>query len=248
MRLIEGKVAIVTGGSRGIGRAICEAFAGQGARVLFTYVSNDAAAEETLAALRGMGAEAEAMKGDAADSGFAGSVCARAKELWGRIDILVNNAGFARDGLLMRMKDADFDDVVRTNLNGAFYMMRGAAPLMMKQRSGRVINLSSVAGVSGNPGQANYAASKAGLIGLTKSAAKELGPRGITVNAIAPGLIETDMAAALTDEQRSHIEGAIALGRLGKAEEVANLILFLATDMAGYITGQTIGIDGGMAI
>ncbi|MDR0596257.1 MAG: 3-oxoacyl-[acyl-carrier-protein] reductase [Clostridiales Family XIII bacterium] len=248
MKLLDNKTAIVTGGSRGIGRAVCEAFAGQGARVLFTYVSNDTAADETLAALHGMGVEADAMKGDAADSGFADSVCVRAKELWGGVDILVNNAGFARDGLLMRMKDADFDGVVQTNLNGAFYMLRGVAPLMMKQRSGRVINISSAAGVYGNPGQANYSASKAGLIGLTKSAAKELGARGITVNAVAPGLIETDMAAALTDEQRQRIEGAVALGRLGRASEVANLILFLATDMAGYITGQTIGIDGGISM
>jgi 3-oxoacyl-[acyl-carrier protein] reductase len=247
-KLLEGKTAIITGGTRGIGYAACRAFAREGANILFTYISSDEAAEEALSELISAGARADAMKGDAGDAQFAGAVCERATELFGGIDILINNAGITRDALIMRMKPDDFDEVLRVNLNGAFYMLKAVTPIMMKRRYGRIINITSAAGVYGNAGQANYAASKAGLIGLTKSAAKELGSRGITVNAVAPGLIETDMAAALTDEQVSRIKSAVSLGRLGRADEVAELLLFLVSEKASYITSQIIGIDGGIAM
>jgi 3-oxoacyl-[acyl-carrier protein] reductase len=243
---LKGKIALITGGSRGIGRAIATCFARRGVRVLITYVSNDAAARNTIERLNALGAEADALKGDVSERAFATEAVARVRELYGGLDVLVNNAGITRDGLLLRMKPDAFDAVVRTNLNGAFYMTSAAAPVMVKQRSGRIINLSSVAGVCGNAGQVNYAASKAGVIGLTQSAAKELGSRGITVNAVAPGLIDTDMAASLTEDQRARTLGAISLGRLGRPEEVAALVAFLASDEAAYITGQTIRIDGGI--
>ncbi|MDR0817913.1 MAG: 3-oxoacyl-[acyl-carrier-protein] reductase [Clostridiales Family XIII bacterium] len=247
-KLLSGKVAVVTGGSRGIGRAVCKAFAVSGADVLFTYVNNISAAEETLALLEAEGVRAEALKGDVSDSEFAKKVAAAAKDRFGGVDILVNNAGVTKDGLLMRMKPDDFDRVIQTNLSGTFFMLTAMTPIMMKARKGRVINLSSVAGVHGNAGQANYSASKAGVIGLTKSAAKELAPRNITVNAIAPGLIETDMAAALTEVQKEKTIAQIGLGRLGRAEEVAALAVFLASDKAAYITGQVICIDGGITM
>jgi 3-oxoacyl-[acyl-carrier protein] reductase len=246
---IKGKRAVVTGGSRGIGRAIALALAEAGADVCITYHGNEASAKETTRLLEEAGAHAPiALKGDAADPEFAKTVAAHMKDIFGGIDILVNNAGITDDGLLMRMSSEAFDQVVRTNLNGAFYMLREATPFMLKQRAGRVINISSVAGVKGNAGQVNYAASKAGLIGLTLSAAKELGSRGITVNAIAPGFIDTDMTKALTDKQREDSIERVALGRAGKPEEVAALAAFLASEEAGYITGQVISIDGGLLI
>jgi 3-oxoacyl-[acyl-carrier protein] reductase len=247
-KLLSGKVAVVTGGSRGIGRAVCKAFAENGADVLFTYVNNVAAAEETLALLEAEGVRAQALKGDVRDSEFAKKVAIAAKDSFGGADILVNNAGVTKDGLLLRMKPDDFDSVIQTNLSGTFFMLTALTPIMVKARRGRIINLSSVAGVHGNAGQVNYSASKAGVIGLTKSAAKELAPRNITVNAIAPGLIETDMAAALTEEQKEKFTGQIGLGRLGRAEEVAALAVFLASDNAAYITGQVICIDGGITM
>jgi 3-oxoacyl-[acyl-carrier protein] reductase len=247
-KLLAGRIAVVTGGSRGIGRAVSLAFARNGADVLFTYVSNVEAAEETLSLLEAEGVRAEALKGDVADSDFAKKVAAAAKETFGGADILVNNAGVTKDGLLLRMKPDDWGNVIQTNLSGTFFMLTAFTPVMVKARKGRIINLSSVAGVHGNAGQANYSASKAGVIGLTKSAAKELAPRNITVNAIAPGLIETDMATKLTDEQREKTIAQIGLGRLGRAEEVAELAVFLASDKAAYITGQVICIDGGITM
>ena len=247
-KLLQGKKAIVTGGSRGIGRAICLAFAGEGADVLFTYVSNDDAASETAAMIEAAGARCLRLRGDGRDPGFAAMAAESAVSELGGVDILVNNAGITRDGLMLRMKPEDFDDVISANLSAAFYMTSAVSKFMIKARSGRIINMASIAGVRGNAGQTNYAASKAGIIGLTLSAAKELAPRGITVNAIAPGLIDTDMAAALTDEQRERTVKQIGLGRLGSAGDVADLVVFLASDRASYITGQTIGIDGGLVL
>jgi 3-oxoacyl-[acyl-carrier protein] reductase len=247
-KLLEGKNAIITGGSRGIGRAIALEFASHGANILITYVSNDEAAAETIATAEAFGVKAGAHKGDAADSGFAAEVSKLAVERLGGIDILVNNAGIVKDKLLLRMSADDFDSVLAANLSGMFYMIQSVAPIMAKARYGRIINLSSIVGVNGNAGQANYAAAKAGVIGLTKSVAKEFGGRNITANAIAPGFIDTDMTAGAKEAQTEAALKSISLGRKGTAEEVANLAIFLASDHAAYITGQVIGIDGGMVI
>jgi 3-oxoacyl-[acyl-carrier protein] reductase len=249
MSMLEGKRAIVTGGSRGIGRAIATAFAQEGARVAICYRTEDEAVGETMEALAAAGAAgAMAIRGDVSDHAFAREAAARIKEEFGGCDILVNNAGITADALMLRMKPEDWDRVIGANLSGAFYMTKEMSALMIKQRSGRIISLSSIVGVEGNAGQANYAASKAGIIGLTKSAAKELGSRGITANAIAPGLIDTRMTQALTGGQREAALGRIALGRPGEPREVAHLAVFLASANAAYITGQVIGIDGGMLI
>lgn len=246
--MLKGKTAVVTGGSRGIGRAVCLKFASLGADIAFSFAGNEDAAQETKNAIEGFGVKVLAMRasvnsGEAVDAFFA-----KVLEEFGRIDILVNNAGITKDGLALRMKETDFDQVIETNLKGAFLCCKAAARPMMKQRSGRMINLASVVALRGNAGQANYCASKAGIIGMTKSLAKELGGRGITVNAIAPGFIETDMTAALPEENRKVMLSSIPLARAGRPEDVAEAAAFLAGDGAAYITGQVLRVDGGMAM
>ncbi len=246
--ILEGKSAIITGGVRGIGRGIAEAFCKEGANVVLVYRSNDEAAEETRAALAAYGTGVELVKGDVASMETAKAAVARCKEVFGSVDILVNNAGITKDKLLLKMSDEDFGQVVDINLKGSFNFLQAAGSVMMKQRHGSIINMASISGVAGNPGQVNYSASKAGVIGMTKAAAKELGRRHIRVNAIAPGFIETDMTAALTDEQKEAAAKNIGLGRLGQPADIANCALFLASDMSDYITGQVIGVDGGLII
>lgn len=243
-----GKTAIVTGGSRGIGRAICLELAKGGANVVLSYAGNDAAAEETRAACEKLGVQAVAVKGDVADAQAVKTLIDAATERFGRIDILVNNAGITRDNIIMRMKDEEFDDVVATNMKGAFLCMKAVSKPMMKQRYGRIINMCSVVGLRGNAGQVNYAASKAGIIGMTKSLAKELATRGVTVNAIAPGFIETDMTAALIEDARKGIADSIPMKKTGKPEDVAAAVAFFASEQAGYVTGQVLCVDGGMAV
>ena len=241
-------VALVTGGSRGIGRAICLELARQGAAVAVNYAGNEQAAQETVEACRALGVQAEAFQADVSDPAACESLIAQVKERFGRLDILVNNAGVTRDGLLMTAKAEDFDRVLDTNLKGAYFCMKAAAKLMMRQRYGRIVNLSSVVGLRGNAGQVNYSASKAGLIGLTKSLAKELASRGVTANAVAPGFIETDMTNALPEAARSAMAAGIPAGRPGLPEEVARAVAFFAREDAGYITGQVLCVDGGMAV
>ena len=246
--MLKGKCAVITGGVRGIGKAIAEEFCMQGADVFLCYRSNEEAAIKTAEELKKYGTRVELIKGDVADFSHAEAVAKKAMELFGKIDILVNNAGMTKDKLMMRMSPSDFDDVIQTNLNGSFYFLRSIAPIMIKQKGGRIINISSIVGVRGNAGQINYSASKAGIIGLTLSAAKELGKRGITVNAVAPGFIETDMTEILTINQKEKMTEMISLGRAGKATDVAKAVAFLASDNAAYITGQVLGVDGGMTL
>ena len=245
---MTGKTAVVTGGSRGIGKAICLELARRGANVAFSYAGNTAAAEETLAALKELGVEARAVQGSVADPAAVKALMDTAVKELGGLHILVNNAGITRDNLAMMLKEEDFDAVIETNLKGAFLCMKAAARPMMKAKFGRIINLSSVVALRGNPGQINYCASKAGVIGMTKSLAKELGGRGITVNAVAPGYIETDMTAALPEAAREAMLGSIPAGRPGKPEDVAAAVAFLASDEAAYITGQVLSVDGGMGM
>ena len=245
---LTGKTAVVTGGSRGIGRAICLELAQSGANVVLCYAGNEGAAQETVAACEAAGARALAVRCDVSDAQQVKGLMDAALQTFGRIDILVNNAGITRDGLLMTMKEGDFDAVVDTNLKGTFLCMKAAARPMMKQRYGRIVNVSSVVGLRGNAGQVNYAASKAGVIGMTKSVAKELASRGVTANAVAPGFIDTDMTAALPDSARTALLAAIPLQRLGAAEDVAKAVAFLASDAASYMTGQVLAVDGGMAM
>lgn len=242
------RAAVVTGGSRGIGRAICLALADKGMDVAVNYAGNEAAAQETVAACKARGVNAIAVKGDVSDGAAAAALMDIAKEAFGRIDVLVCNAGITRDGLIMRLSEEDFDAVVDTNLKGTFLCMKAVSKIMMKQRYGRIVTLSSVVGLRGNAGQTNYAASKAGIVGLTKSMAKELASRGITANAVAPGFIETDMTAALTDAQKKEAAKDIPAGRLGQPEDVAETVAFLADEKAAYITGQVLCVDGGMAV
>ncbi len=243
--MLKDQVAIVTGASRGIGRCIALALAAQGARLVVS-ARNEEALARLVDEIKAGGGEAVAVAADVANSDDADRLVATASEKFGRLDILVNNAGITRDGLLLRMKDEDWDAVLDTNLKGAFACTRAAAKVMSKQRFGRIINISSVVGEMGNPGQANYCASKAGLIGLTKSNALELARRNVTVNAITPGFIVTDMTDELSDKQKEELNSQIPLGRLGEADDVAQAVLFLASGQAGYITGQVLGVNGGM--
>ena len=245
---LAGKVALVTGASRGIGRATALELARRGAKVAVNYVSNQAAAEAVAADAVATGAEALVVAADVGDTAAVEAMVKAVQERWGRIDILVNNAGQARDGLAMRMDLEDWDFVLRTNLTSAFLCSKAVLRPMLRQRWGRIVNMSSIVGVYGNAGQSNYAAAKAGLIGYTKSLAKEVASRNVTVNALAPGWIETDMVAAVPDTIRSEALGRIAAGRMGTVEDVAGTVAFLCSDAAGYITGQVIGIDGGMVI
>ena len=245
---LTGKTAVVTGGSRGIGRAICLKLAGQGANIVLNYAGNAAAAEETRAACEALGVRALAVQGDVADPAACNALIDTAVETFGQVDILVCNAGITRDNLLMRMSDEEFQKVIDTNLKGTFHCMRAVIRPMMKKRRGRIISISSVVGLMGNAGQINYAASKAGVIGMTRSLAREVASRGITVNAVAPGFIRTDMTDVLSDAVKEGILHNIPLGKLGEAEDVANTVLFLASDEAAYITGQVLSVDGGMAM
>ncbi len=245
MRL-EGKAALVTGASRGIGAAIALRLGAEGAAVAVNYSGSREAAEAVVDAIRGAGGAAVAMQADVTDRAACEALVGRAVEELGKLDVLVNNAGITRDGLLVRMSDADWDAVIATDLTSVFAMSRAAARVMMKSRSGCIVNISSVVGLAGNAGQANYAAAKSGVIGLTKSIARELASRHVRCNAVAPGFIETDMTAQLNDAQRERIAAQIALGRLGAAADVAAVVAFLASDDAAYVTGQVIAVDGGM--
>lgn len=246
--LLSGKVALVTGGSRGIGRAIAIRLAAEGAKVAVNYAGNKAAAEEVKAIIEKQGGTAHLIQADVSDASAACEMVERVHAELGGLDILVNNAGITRDTLLIRMRDEDFDAVIGTNLKGVYACTKAAAKIMTKQRSGRIVNLSSVVGEIGNIGQTNYAAAKAGVIGFTKAAAKEFAARGITVNAVAPGFIDTDMTAVLKDSIREKLIENIPLGVLGKPEHVADAVIFLVSDAASYITGQTLNVDGGMVM
>ena len=245
---IEGKVAFVTGASRGIGRAIALTLAEAGADVAVNYAGNAAAAEEVAAEIRKMGRRALILQGDVSQTEAAALMLDAVVAEFGRCDILVNNAGITRDGLLMRMKEEDWDAVLNTNLKGVFNCTKAALKYMMKQRSGKIVNIASVVGIMGNAGQANYAAAKAGCIGFTKSVAKEVASRGITVNAVAPGLIATDMTSVLPDKVIEEMAAGIPLKRAGQPVDVAKAVLFLVSDDAAYITGQTLNVDGGMVM
>lgn len=238
--------AIVTGGSRGIGRAVCLALAREGIDLVIGFAGNETAANETAAACRALGVAAEPVRADVATEEGCKALFDRAEALFGKVDILVNNAGITRDNLIVRMSESDFDAVIDTNLRGTFLCMKLAARGMMRRRFGRIVNLSSVVGLHGNAGQVNYAASKAGVIGMTKSLAKELASRGVTVNAVAPGFIDTDMTAALPEAVRTELTKTIPLGTIGSAQDVAQAVVFLIH--APYITGQVLSVDGGMSM
>ena len=242
------KIAVVTGGSRGIGAAIAKKLASQGMTVIINYCGSEDRALAVKSEIEAAGGQAEAWRCDVSDCGQCESFVKAVMEKYGRIDVLVNNAGITRDGLMMRMTDENFSRVIDTNLKGTFYMMRFVSRHMLKAKKGRIINMASVVGLMGNAGQVNYAASKAGVIGATKSAAKELASRGITVNAIAPGFIDTEMTGALSEKVQEQILTQIPLGTFGKPEDIANCAAFLASDEAAYITGQVIQVDGGMCM
>ena len=246
--LLDGKTALVTGASRGIGRAIAIRLASEGAAVAINYAGNVKAAEEVKAVIEAAGGRAMLVQADVADSTAVDAMIKAVIEAFGQIDILVNNAGITRDGLLMRMKEEDWDAVINTNLKGIFHCTKAVSKLMMKKRSGRIVNMASVVGLIGNAGQSNYAAAKAGVIGFSKSMARELASRGITVNMVAPGFIDTDMTAVLPDKVREAMVADIPLGKIGTPENVADAVVFLVSDQASYITGQTINVDGGMVM
>ena len=247
MGLLSGKTALITGATRGIGRAIALKFASEGADVAFTYRSQAAAAESLTAEIEALGVRAKGYRSDASDFAGSHSIVDEVKAVFGHIDILVNNAGITRDGLMMRMDEQQWDEVIGTNLKSAYNFIHACTPIMARQRSGSIICMTSVVGLNGNAGQCNYAASKAGLVGLTKSIAKEMGPRGIRANCIAPGLIDTDMTSALPEELKKEWDKQIPLRRSGTPEDVAGVALFLASDMSSYVTGQVLNCCGGMS-
>ncbi len=246
--MLKGKCAVITGASRGIGKAIAIKFAKQGANIVINYRNNEEEALKVKEELDSLGSDTLIVKADISDIKEAEHLIKEAKNQFGKIDILVNNAGITKDNLLIRMKEEDFDSVIKVNLKGAFNCLKAVTPIMLKQKSGKIVNMSSVVGVVGNPGQINYCASKAGLIGMTKSLAREIGSRGITVNAIAPGFIDTDMTRVLNEDQKKNILLQVPLNRFGSVEDIANTALFLSSDSSNYITGQVIHVDGGMAM
>ena len=246
--MLKDKCAVITGASRGIGKAIAIKFAKEGANIVINYRNNEEEALKVKEELDALGSKTLVVKADVSEIKEAEYLIKEAKKEFGKVDILVNNAGITKDNLLIRMKEEDFENVIKVNLKGAFNCLKAVTPIMLKQRSGKIVNMSSVVGVVGNPGQVNYCASKAGLIGMTKSLAREIGSRGITVNAIAPGFIDTDMTRVLNDDQKKNILSQIPLNRFGSVEDIANTAVFLASDNSNYITGQVIHVDGGMAM
>ncbi|MBQ2867571.1 MAG: 3-oxoacyl-[Firmicutes bacterium] len=246
--MLNDKVALITGASRGIGKAIALKMAAQGANIAVIYSGNEQAAEETAKEIRTMGRQAESYRCDVSDFDEAAATVKAVLKQFGTIDILVNNAGITRDNLILMMKEQEFDEVIDINLKGTFNMIRHVSGIMLRKKSGRIVNITSVSGMMGNAGQANYAAAKAGMIGLTKTTAKELASRGITCNAIAPGFVETDMAKKLGEDVLENARKAIPLARLGRPEDIADTAVFLASDSAAYITGEVIKVDGGLYI
>lgn len=247
-KLLSGKVAIVTGAGRGIGREIALKLASEGANLIVNYRNSEKETQELISEIEKFGSKAAAVKADVSKFDEAQNIIKKAVEEFGTVDILVNNAGITKDNLVLRMKEEDFDSVINVNLKGAFNCIKHASRIMLKKRTGRIINISSVVGLVGNAGQVNYSAAKAGIIGMTKSAAKEFSGRNITVNAVAPGIIKSDMTDALTDKQREAVLSVVPLKRIGEPTDVANLVVFLASDLSSYITGQVINVDGGMVM